>query len=833
MRFLILALLQFFVLLPLTGYASEAPVARFRGLQKAAVMKSYPRLPLYFISNDGQTDKSVKFYEKGAGHSTFFTGQGLVLSLFKDKKTEKVRLSFEGADKDLEVMAGRPLETRVNYFRGNDRSKWRRDVPVYGAVLYRGVYRNVDVRFYGNNRKIEHDVIVRAGGNPADVRFSYDGVKSIKITKSGDLEVALSNGLIAQKKPFIYQEIDGKRVKVEGGYRVINRGRDGHAAYGFNVASYDHTKELVIDPVLDYSTYLGGSTADFGRDIAVDNSGAVYITGWTMSPDFPTLTPVQGGYNGGVLTGDAFITKINAAGTAVVYSTFLGGSNDEDGLSIAVDSTGSAYVTGLTESLNFPVINAVQGAFGGGIKDGFVAKLSPAGNALVFSTYLGGTGDDKSKDIAVDSSGAIYITGWTSSLNFPLLNPAQAALAGLKDAFVTKLNAAGTAFIYSTYLGGTNVDGGRAIAIDSTGAAYVTGHTWSFNFPVVNPIQGVFGGLKDVVVFKLSPAGNGLVFSTYLGGTGTEKSKGIALDSNGAIYITGWTTSLDFPLVNPLQPVFGGIQDAFVVKLAPPGRRILYSTYIGGIDSDSGRDIAIDSADNAYMFGHTWSFDYPVLNPIQGTFGGIRDACLTKINPAGTSIIYSTYLGGRGNDSGRGIAIDSGDVVHLAGGADSVNFPVVNPIQGASAGLSDVFIARISQAVGPAVTLSIAPDVNTVARGGSIGYRVTASNNTAARQCFDFWETVTLPNAVIYPPGGALFGPLNVCLNANASKSAHLTQAIPLIAPVGAYSFNTFIGSTYPNVMDPASFNFNVTAFSPVTGRSNRSWRLLEKGFQK
>jgi len=832
MRLFILLLLQFFVLLPLTGYAAEAPKAT--AMQKAAVMESYGRLPLYFVRNEGQTDKSVRFYEKGARHATFFTDKGVVLSLVKDKKVKAVRLSFAGAAKDMDLSAEGLLKTRVNYFTGKDAKNWQSDVPVYGAVVYRDVYRNIDVKFYGNNRKIEHDIIVKSGGDPADVRFSYEGVKAINITKAGSLEVALDNGVIVEEKPVIYQEIDGKRVEVQGGYRVIESGSDGRASYGFVVGSYEKDKDLVIDPVLNYSTYLGGSAADFGRDIAVDGSGAVYITGWTLSTNFPKVTPVQGINRGGLLTGDAFVTKINAAGTAVVYSTYLGGTNDEDSLAIAVDSTGAAYITGDTESFNFPVAKALQGTFGGGLKDGFVAKLSPAGNALVFSTYLGGSGDDKSKDIALDGAGAVYLTGWTSSFNFPVRTPVQGAMAGLQDAFVTKLNSAGSAIVYSTYLGGTNIDGGRAIAIDATGAAYVTGHSWSSNFPLVTPLQGTFGGVQDVVLFKLTPAGNSLVFSTYIGGAATEKSKGIALNSNGSIYVTGWTTSTNFPMVNPIQGAFAGIQDAFVVKIAPPGRRIIYSTYLGGVDSDSGRDIAIDSADNVYVAGHTWSFNFPMVNPIQGTFGGIRDAFIAKINSTGTSIIYSTYLGGFGNDTARGVAIDGSGAIHVVGGADSTNFPVVNPIQGTNAGLNDVFVAKISDGAGSPVTLSITPDATTVAQGGSLGYTVTAVNTTAAKQCVDFWETVTLPGGGTYPPGGALFGPMNVCLNANATRSAHLTQAVPLTAPVGSYTFNAFIGSPYPSVMNSASFNFNLTAFvAPAGKRPNRSWRLMENGFRR
>jgi len=833
MRLFILVLLQFFVFFPLTGYASSAPKAKDALLHKAALKRSYGRLPLYFARNDGQTDKSVRFYEKGAGHSTFFTDEGVVLSLVKDKKARAVKLSFAGANKDIDVIADNPLETRVNYFTGKDQSKWRRDVPVYGSVIYKGVYKNIDVKFYGNNNKIEHDIIVKAGGNPQEVIFSYDGVESIAVADNGNLEVTLADGKLIEQKPFIYQEIGGKRVEVQGSYRIISRQGEGHASYGFNVASYDRTRELVIDPVLNYSTYIGGSASDFARDIAVDSTGAVYITGWTLSPNFPVLGPLQSFYGGGIVSGDVFVTKINPAGTAIVYSTYLGGNADEEGLAIAVDASGNAYVTGYTQSFNFPVFKAFQAVFGGGVKDAFVAKIAPAGNALVFSTYIGGLGSEKSKGIAVDAVGNVFLTGWTSSFNFPVLNAVQPLFGGIKDAFVLKMRPPGLGLVYSTFLGGTDVDGGRAITLDATGAAYVAGHSWSVNFPLKNPIQGVFGGIKDVVVFKLVPAGNALVFSTYIGGTGAEKSKGIALDSTGSIYVTGWTSSPDFPVLNPIQGALSGVQDTFVVKMAPPGRRFLYSTYLGGTDSDSGRDIAVDSTDAVYVAGHSWSSDYPLLNPLQGMFGGTRDAVITKIDSAGTNLLFSTYLGGGGDDTARGIAIDSSNAVYVAGGTTSINFPIVNPIQGTNAGLNDAFAAKIVNGGGVAVVLTTTPDAAAVTLGGTLGYTVKAVNTTPLTQCFQYWENMTLPGGIGYPSAGELFGPLTVCVNANSVKTAHLTKAIPLGAPVGTYVLNAFIGNHHPSVTTMVGFNFNVSAFAPLTGRPNRTWRLLENGFIK
>ncbi|MFQ5480832.1 MAG: SBBP repeat-containing protein [Thermodesulfobacteriota bacterium] len=835
MRFFTLLFLQLIILLPVTGYAAETPIVKATALQKTAVMESYGKLPLYFVRNDGQTDKAVKFYERGAGHSTFFTEEGVVISLLKDKGLRDVKLSFVGANKDIKIKAEEPHRARFNYFTGNKNKQWRTDVPSYSSVLYKDVYDNVDIRFYGNNSDIEHDVIVRAGGNPAGLRFAYDGVKAIKTTKAGELEVILSSGSLLQHKPYIYQEIDGKRVEVGGSYRVISDGSKAPASYGFIVGSYDRDKTLVIDPVINYSTYLGGRFSDFGRDIAIDSSGAAYITGWTLSANFPRRNAAQNVFAGGTILGDVFVTKINAAGTAIVYSTYLGGTGEDEGIGIALDAAGSAYVTGVTESFDFPLHLPLQGVFGGGTKDGFLTKISAAGNSLVYSTYIGGFGNDKSKGIAVTPNGAVYLTGWTSSPNFPVVGPIQPFRGGGHDAFVMKLPPSGQGIVYSTFLGGLLDDSGRTITIDSTGAAYVAGHSWSANFPTLNPVQGVLGGARDIVIFKINPAGSALVFSTYLGGSGSEKSKGIALNSNNSIYVTGWTDSPNFPVVNPKQGVLRGVQDAFVLKLAPPGRRIIFSTYLGGSDSDSGRDIAVDSAGNIYVVGHTWSFDFPLFKPLIGSFSGIRDAFVTKFNAAGSAFVYSTYLGGSGDDTARGVALDSSGTAYVAGATVSIDFPLVNPLQGTyGGGFNEAFFTKISGAKpAPVATITLVPDVTSIARGSAFGYTITIVNITGTQQCFDFWEKATLPNGGFYPPVGELLGPINVCLNANATQSSHITQAIPLSAPVGTYVLNAFVGNPFPSFMDRSSFNLDVTALSPAGTAGYKTWRLLENGLLK
>jgi len=865
MRLFVCLLLQLLIFLPLTGLAAESGKTPIRqnhqttvvtAAQKAGVIKTYGKLPLYFIENNGQVDGQVSFYEHGAGHATFFTKDGVVLSLTKsDGKVEKtslveqtkdseirtnnkvvteaLSLSFIGANQKTKITAEDKMPGHVNYFIGNDRSKWRSDIPTFGAVTYKNIYKNIDIKFYGNNKNIEHDVIVRPGGDPATVRFAYKGIKGLQITENGGLNVSLAHGNIIEKRPVLYQEIGGRRVAVDGAYRLI-KSENGAFSYGFKVASYDHTKDLVIDPVLVYSTYLGGSGQDNANAIAVDSTGAVYVTGHTDSVDFPLLNPIQP-----ILSGymNIFITKLNPAGTSMVYSTYLGGSMGELGLDIAVDSAGNAYITGDTDSPDFPLLNPVQASFGG-VLDAFITKLNPAGSAFVYSTYLGGSADEVGKSIALTTTGAAVVTGYTASPDFPVFAAIQALYAGgSADVFITKINPSGTAFDYSTYLGGGGADYGEGIALDSTDGAHVTGSTSSTDFPLVAPIQAVFGGFFDAFAARLTPTGSVLSYSTYLGGIGGDFGMAITVDSTGFTYIAGSTDSPDFPTLNAMQGVYGGgTEDAFITKINPTGTVYAYSTYLGGSFDDYGLNIALNGAGSVYITGRTSSLDFPLLTPVQGVNGGLFDSFVTKTNSAGTALVYSTYLGGANVDYGYGITVDSAGDAYVAGWTKSTDFPLVSPaIVGAyGGGLWDGYVAKISDTAPlPVITLTSTPDAASFARGSTLGYNITVTNTTASRQCFKYWETVTLPSGSTYPPTGTLFGPVHLCLNAGASRSGHLTHGLPMRAPVGAYVFNAFVG-TYPTpIINEAHFNFNVTAFNPAVKNPQRSWRMLENGFKK
>jgi len=635
---------------------------------KSKATEAYGKLPLSFIQNNGQTDKSVRFYERGAGHATFFTEEGVYLNLVRsqkrdkfsaDKKTIKsdiVKLSPLNANPSPRIIAEGPQAGKVNYFTGNDTKKWKTNIPTYGAVVYKDLYQGIDIKFYGNNRQLEYDIIVSPGADPSKVKLAYEGIQGLRTTEKGDLEISLKEGSIIQKRPFIYQEIGGRQVEVAGSFKVEGKqikndlsttrplNHSTAYSYGFEIASYNKDFPLIIDPVLVYSSYLGGSSSDAGYVIAVDSSGNAYVTGDTYSTDFPTQAPIQGAKAGEAGYTDAFVAKINAAGDALVYSTYLGGSDNELGSGIAVDGSGNVYVTGDTYSTDFPTQAPIQAANAAeGYSDAFIAKINVAGDALVYSTYLGGSDTEFGGGIAVDGEGNAYVTGNTySTTDFPLY-PAGTPIQGehglgFSDAFVTKVNAAGSAFVYSTYLGGNGSDKGYGIAVDDLGRAYVAGYTRSINFPTKNPLQAAnVGGTYDAFVTRINAAGSALAYSTYLGGTSIDYGYGIAVDGSYNAYVTGYTQSTDFPTQAPIQGTNeGGGSDAFITKINATGSTLVYSTYLGGSGADIGNGIALDGSGNAYVTGETQSTDFPTQAPLQGTIAaeGLPDAFVTKLGEA-------------------------------------------------------------------------------------------------------------------------------------------------------------------------------------------------------
>ncbi len=750
---------------------------------EARAREAYARIEMSFEENRGQIDDEVKFLARGAGYTVFLTATEAVFVLrnaecglrnensvnpsastgepcsetnpkseIRNQQSKVLRMKLEGANPRPAVSGQNELEGKVNYFVGSDPAKWRTEIPTFGRVRYEELYQGVGMVYYGNQRQLEYDFVVAPGADYKQIALKFEGADGMALEAgTGDLLLRVGDETVRQQRPVVYQEVNGERQEIESGYALKGAGR-----VEFAVGQYDASKPLVIDPVLAYSTYLGGGNVDQGNGIAVDSAGNAYVAGNTASTNFPTANAVQGTFAG---TDDAFVTKLNANGSALLYSTYLGGSNLDQGYGIAVDSAGNAYVTGQTTSTNFPTANAVQGTNAGGDADAFVTKLNANGSALVYSTYLGGSDFDYGNGIGVDSAGNACVTGFTSSTNFPTANAVQGTNAGGDgDAFVTKLNATGSARLYSTYLGGSNYDGGHDIAVDSAGNAHVTGFTQSANFPTANAVQGTpglnVGILGDAFVTKLNASGSALLYSTYLGGSSGDQGNGIAVDSAGNAYVTGATASTDFPTTNAVQGTnAGGDADAFVTKLNANGSARLYSTYLGGSNFDAGNGIAVDSAGNAYVTGVTDSTDLPPVNAVQGTYGGgTRDAFVTKLNATGSVRLYSTYIGGSLIDRGFGIAVDSTGNAYVTGTTQSTNFPVTpSSFQptGGSPGF-DVFISKLGN-------YAIAGRVLDASNNGISGVIVTLSgaNSTTATTDsngnFSFIRTTSGGNYTVTP----------------------------------------------------------------------------------
>jgi hypothetical protein len=729
------------------------------------VAATYLQAPLRFEANRGQAHKDVRFLSRGLGYSLYLTADEAVLviagqemDMKRDVRSRRAHAKPAVLQMGLVGAARRPvmsgldeLPGKANYFIGSDRTKWHTNVPTYAKVHYRGIYPGIDLVYYGNQRRLEYDFVVAPGADPKRIVLDFKGADKLEIDAQGELVLHTPGGDLRQHKPVIYQEIDGVRREIEGGYI-----RKGAKRVGFEVAAYDSGRPLVVDPALAYSTYLGGNSLDFGQGIAVDAAGNAYVAGITYSSDFPTTT---GAFQPTVIGHPhAFVTKLDRTGSGLIYSTYLGGTRFDLGQGIAVDAAGNAYVTGYTDSTDFPTTAGAFQTTHGGITDNwdvFLTKLNPTGSALVYSTYLGGSDNDQGNGIAVDAAGNAYVTGWTNSLDFKTtLGAFQPIFGGLPaiglsvtpireiggpDAFVTKFNPTGSALVYSTYLGGIKTDVGYGIAVDAAGNAYVTGQTGSAlisernvfmecpngpqecainNFPTTpGAFQTVPGGTtspEDAFVTKLNPTGSALVYSTYLGGNGDDRGLGIALDSGNNAYVTGRTGSSTFPTTpGALRTTTTDFAyDAFVTKLNPTGSALIYSTLLGGRGDDRGLGIAVNPAGEAYVTGSTGApstpgvtaSEFPISNAVQARFGGVVDAFVTKLDPTGTALVYSTFWGGSNFDTGNAIAVDADGNAYVTGQTSSTNFPTSpGAFQSAGDGVSfaDAFVVKIFNAGTP------------------------------------------------------------------------------------------------------------------------------------
>ena len=801
--------------------------------EQARALGAYGNLPLSFEANQGQTDSRVRFLSRGGGYSLFLTPNEAVLALqagqtlkpegkangrkpamqsWKFAAPTVLRMQLVGSNAAPGMMGMDELPGKTNYFIGNSPANWRTNVPNYRKVAEHGVYPGIDLVYYGTQRQLEYDFVVAPGSDPHAIRLAFQGADHLRIDSQGNLIASIGCGEVSLHRPIAYQEtLDGAKQPVVARYLI--RGRRNVA---FQVGKHDAGRPLIIDPILSYSTYLGGSSIDGANGIAVAPDGSAFITGETFSTDFPTANPFQTNLKG---PEDAFVSKISADGSTLLYSTYLGGIETDIAYGIAVDSSGEAYVAGTTDSPDFPVtpnafntLCGYDGACGASLNtqgytvyNGFVTKFNVAGSALIYSGLIGYYENVECLAIAVDSAENAYVTGevgpnLTPTTVLPPTEPPpppfvpstpcatcgfQLTLTGSgTDAFIDKIDASGSEILYQSYLGGSDEDVGYGVAVDSNANAYVTGLTYSTDFPgsttatitpLITPLQSTYAGAGAAFFSKVNTNATGaasLVYSTYLGGSGLDQGNGVAVDSTGNAYVAGGTSSIASSLgfIIPGSPFQSDCKldsgvcegDAFVAKLDPAlggTPSLVYFSYLGGSLADSASAIAVDSSLDAYVTGSTVSTDFPILGAVfQPTYGGGNaDAFVTELNPAGSALVYSTYLGGSNTDTGNGIAVDTANPAsaYVAGQTCSFDFPLANPLQPTYGGNCDAFVSKVSIQEGialnpagllfPTQSLGTTSPPQTVTLTNGENTTTITSISITGTNAGDFAETNTCP----------------------------------------------------------------------------------------
>jgi uncharacterized repeat protein (TIGR01451 family) len=875
---------------------AQSRTAGVPAVQPAAgkVRASYGHLPLIFEPNQGQTDARVKFLARGQGYGLFLTADQAVLQLqhpakagSEKAKSSVVRMKLADANPNPEVRGESRLPGVSNYFVGNNPSSWHTEVPQFARVSYRGVYPGIDLAYYGKQGKLEYDFNVAPGADPKRVALVFEGIEKMTVDADGELVLTMAGNSIRLHAPSACQMRGGAREPVTSRFVMLAGNK-----VGFEIGTYDQSRELVIDPILTYSTYLGGSGAETLPQVAVDSGFNFYVAGSTASTNFPTTsgvlqTTLKGAAN-------VFITKFDSNGSAIAYSTYLGGNGTDASVGIGVDQGFNVYVAGTTSSSNFPTVGGFQSVALSSGNHVFAAQLNSSGTALLYSTYLSGTGSDVASGMAIDTSGDIFVTGTTTSSNFPTtpgafqtptsVPPVPAADNHFFASEVsTALQLNGTpSLIYSTYFGGGNPSNGLTqgggITVDTSGNIYLTGgtnflHLGNTNdFPILNAYQACLDQsppipapnpppacsstvtATDAFVAKLNPkaaTGAQLLYSTYLGGSADDVGNGIAVDDAGNAYVTGSTASTDIVLpttIAPYQPVNRGGIDAFLAKIGNQvsGSTVFpvnYMTFYGGSGTDIGLAITVDTSQNAHFTGSTDSSDLTTNNAVQTTLGGGTDAFVALLSTTtsvtvGTQGIYSTYLGGSGNDRGTGIAIDANGVTYVVGDTNSTNFPTSGgPVQPSLGGSTDAFVTKL----GATSTLQLAAGVspNPVGVGNNVTFTYVITNagpDTASNILFtnqlpatgaSFSSITATPGSCTAPSSGSVTCSIgSLAVNSTATVTLVLTPTTATtLGNTGCLVFNgQTCGISASTSVEVSDFSVTaqpnsatVTAGSPAT----------------